>query len=387
LVWLQPCGFVPNVTKPTLRKLIFILTLPLWASAQNLLPNGSLEAVNICCENHVPCCPSGWFKTNFSKYTVTNYPRPGINNSLGAEIVGAAIGGNNFRTYMQAPLLSKLEVGKKYVFTLFVKPDQFILDELGVYFSDTLVVTFSNSLLAVPYQLKLQSSKTFVGKKNKWQQISATYTATGTEQFLIIGNFKPDSMLHWKRIDKRPEVCTYMLDDISLTAVDPEAAYDTKALNELYNGETRRHYLHKRCDGSINLFPQLLVDSSEQNMEVPDSFLSDKPIVLRNVFFDFDRTELLPKSFVELNKLVNYLKAHPDCTILISGHTDSMGSDAYNARLSAGRARSVGMYLTEQGILPYRIRTEGKGSSEPVADNSTESGREQNRRVEFIIFE
>ncbi len=373
--------------KHHLFKILLTFTFPIVATAQNLLPNGSLEVVNTCCENHVPCCPSGWFKTNFSKYTVTNYPRQGINNTLGAEIIAASVGGNNFRTYMQAPLLSTLEAGKQYVFTVMVKPDQFVLDELGVYFSDSLIVTFTNTLLQVPYQLKLHNGKKFIGKKNKWQQLSATYTATGTEKFLIIGNFVPDTSLHWKRIDKRSEVCYYMLDDISLTPLDPEHFYDTRQLTDVYYAETRRHYLHKTCEGSVNLFPELIIDSTIVKPEVIDTFLSQKPIVLRNVFFDFDRTELLPKSFTELNKLVEYLSQHPTYTILISGHTDAKGSQEYNAKLSSGRALSVGKYLTEQGIAPYRINTEGKGSSEPVADNATESGREQNRRVEFIIFE
>jgi outer membrane protein OmpA-like peptidoglycan-associated protein len=85
--------------------------------------------------------------------------------------------------------------------------------------------------------------------------------------------------------------------------------------------------------------------------------------------------------------LVNYLQLHPTYFIKISGHTDAKGSDEYNLKLSAGRAKSIANYLELNGIDSYRIQFEGNGSKEPIANNNTDKGREQNRRVEFIIFE
>lgn len=366
--------------------LLFLLSGSLYA--QNLLPNTGFEAINICCENEKPCCPKGWFKTNFSKYTSTYYVPEGIDNSLCIGIAAAAIGGNNYRTYLQAPFLCKLTKGETYTLSMYVKPDQFVLDELGAYFSDTFCVKFSDDLLRVPYQLKFHAAKKFIGKKNSWQKISAQYTATGTEQFLIIGNFKPDSELRWKRISRPAEMCSYFIDSVVFKADQEEITCNTDSIEQVYYAETRRHNCKKRCDGSINLFPELL---EQIPMTIPsptiDTFFTQKSIILQNVFFDFDKTELLPQSYKELDVLLNYLRTHPDYSIKISGHTDSKGTDEYNEKLSAGRAKAVGDYLASSGIERDRIRTEGKGSKEPIADNNSDKGREQNRRVEFTIFE
>lgn len=366
--------------------LIFLFSYSVYA--QNLLPNTGFEAVNICCENEKPCCPKGWFKTNFSKYTSTSFIPEGMDNSMCIAIAAAAVGGNNFRNYLQAPLLCKLTKGETYTLSMYVKPDQFVLDELGAYFSDTLCVKFTDDILRVPYQLKFKPSKKFIGKKNKWQKISAQYTATGTEQFIIIGNFKPDKELRWKRISKRAEVCTYFVDSVVLNAGHEEITGNTDSVEQVYYAETRRHNCKTRCDGSINLFPELL-DQTPSTLPTAgiDTFFTQKSIILKNVFFDFDKTELLPQSYTELDVLLNYLVTHPGYSIKITGHTDSKGTDEYNEKLSAGRAKAVGDYLASSGIERNRIRSEGKGSREPIAENNTDKGREQNRRVEFTIFE
>jgi OOP family OmpA-OmpF porin len=359
---------------------LYLILFTIVLRAQNLLPNPGFEDINICCENSKPCCPKGWFKANFSKYTTTNFPRPGIDESLSVEIIAAAIGGNNHRTYMQAPILCPLVAGQTYILSMYVRPSEFILDELGAYFSDTLVVTYSDSRLIVPYQAKFLNEKSFIGKKNKWQKIQTTYVATGSEKFVVIGNFRVDSMLHWKRMNRESAVCIYQLDSVSLMNQRDSTECDISEAESIFYRETRRHNYKRSCNGSINLFEYLLETK-------PDTFFTDKPIILKNVFFDFDRSELLPASYKELNVLVEYLMAHPEYRIAITGHTDSKGSDSYNERLSSERALAVGNYLIMHGVKQIRISTGGKGSTVPIADNNTDSGREQNRRVEFLIFE
>jgi len=359
---------------------LYFILLPPFLHSQNLLPNPGFEDVNICCENSKPCCPKGWFKANFSKYTTTNYPRPGMDESRSVDIVAASVGGNNHRTYMQAPILCPLEAGQTYVLSMYVKPREFILDELGAYFSDTLVVTYSDSRLIVPYQARFINERSFIGKKNKWQKIQTTYVATGTEKFLLIGNFRVDSTLHWKRMGRESAVCIYALDNITLSKQGDTSKCDISETESVFYRETRRHNLKRACNGSINMFEHLLETR-------PDTFFINKPIILKNVFFDFDKSELLPQSYTELNTLVQYLNEHAEYRIAITGHTDSMGSDSYNERLSSERALAVGNYLISRGIKSISISTGGKGSTEPIADNSTDWGREQNRRVEFLIFE
>ena len=107
-------------------------------------------------------------------------------------------------------------------------------------------------------------------------------------------------------------------------------------------------------------------------------------VTLKNVFFDFDKADLKPESFVELDKLADYLKTN-SIRIEIGGHTDNQGTDEYNDRLSENRAKSVYDYLVSKGIPADRLQYKGYGRRVPVADNTTEEGRAANRRTEFKI--
>jgi outer membrane protein OmpA-like peptidoglycan-associated protein len=111
----------------------------------------------------------------------------------------------------------------------------------------------------------------------------------------------------------------------------------------------------------------------------------NEPIILKNVNFDFNTANLRPESETELNKLAEILKNNINTSVNIVGHTDSVGSDAYNLNLSKQRAEAVVNYLINKGIDGKRLISIGKGESEPIATNDTEDGRAINRRVEYII--
>jgi OOP family OmpA-OmpF porin len=106
---------------------------------------------------------------------------------------------------------------------------------------------------------------------------------------------------------------------------------------------------------------------------------------LNNVFFDFDKWDLRPESFVELDRVVKLLNDNPAIEIEMSAHTDSRGSDDYNFKLSDNRAKSVMDYIVSKGIAQSRITSQGYGETKPVATNETDDGRQLNRRVEFTI--
>lgn len=114
---------------------------------------------------------------------------------------------------------------------------------------------------------------------------------------------------------------------------------------------------------------------------------SGQKLTLNNIFFAFGKTDLKEESFPELNRLISFLDNNKAMQIEISGHTDSIGSDEVNNRLSQGRADVVKNYLTSQGKIPStRIVTKGYGKTRPVASNDTEEGQQANRRVEFLIL-
>jgi len=108
-------------------------------------------------------------------------------------------------------------------------------------------------------------------------------------------------------------------------------------------------------------------------------------ITLGDVLFETGKADLKSGATGNLYKLAGLLAQYPERSLVIEGHTDNIGSDSYNQGLSQNRADSVKVFLLNQGIATNRITAYGKGESSPVADNSSEAGRQMNRRVEVII--
>jgi outer membrane protein OmpA-like peptidoglycan-associated protein len=103
------------------------------------------------------------------------------------------------------------------------------------------------------------------------------------------------------------------------------------------------------------------------------------------VLFGFDRSDLGASAEDNLDKLVNVLKEYPDTNIEIQGHTDSKGTESYNQGLAERRAGAVASYLRNRGVPGSRVSTRAFGESAPIASNDSETGRSQNRRVDFLI--
>jgi len=117
----------------------------------------------------------------------------------------------------------------------------------------------------------------------------------------------------------------------------------------------------------------------------PQAPAASKVTYAADAFFDFDKATLKPAGKAKLDDLVGKVKGINLEVIIAVGHTDSVGSDAYNQKLSVKRAESVKAYLVSKGIEKNRIYTEGKGEKQPVADNKTTEGRAKNRRVEIEV--
>jgi OOP family OmpA-OmpF porin len=117
----------------------------------------------------------------------------------------------------------------------------------------------------------------------------------------------------------------------------------------------------------------------------PQTPAASKVTYAADAFFDFDKATLKPAGKAKLDDLVGKVKGINLEVIIAVGHTDSVGSDAYNQKLSVKRAESVKAYLVSKGIEKNRIYTEGKGEKQPVADNKTTEGRAKNRRVEIEV--
>ena len=113
--------------------------------------------------------------------------------------------------------------------------------------------------------------------------------------------------------------------------------------------------------------------------------VAQKVTFAADAFFDFNKAILKPEAKAKLDDLTGKLKGITLEVIIAVGHTDSVGGDPYNQKLSVKRAEAVKAYLVTKGIEPNRIYTEGKGKKQPVADNKTDEGRAKNRRVEIEV--
>lgn len=108
-------------------------------------------------------------------------------------------------------------------------------------------------------------------------------------------------------------------------------------------------------------------------------------VTLSDVLFDFNKADLKPGAREKLSRIAGIIQSHPGLKMSIEGHTDSIGSDAYNQQLSERRAASVQAYLSGQGVAREIVGTAGFGESKPVASNDNAAGRQQNRRVELVV--
>jgi OmpA-OmpF porin, OOP family len=129
------------------------------------------------------------------------------------------------------------------------------------------------------------------------------------------------------------------------------------------------------------------VQQLQQELAALKSKQTDRGLVLTlgDVLFETGKAELRPGALQNLYPLVTFLQKYPERRVVIEGHTDSVGSDAYNLDLSQRRADAVRDFLLQNGVNPAQLTTRGYGKASPVASNATAEGRQQNRRVELII--
>jgi len=124
---------------------------------------------------------------------------------------------------------------------------------------------------------------------------------------------------------------------------------------------------------------------------VPPPAPAPKPVIMEkgrqtlNVEFDFDKATIKKGYDQDIDNLAQVMKDYPDLNVVIEGHTDSVGTAAYNKKLSQQRAEAVKNYMVEKGIDANRLKAQGFGEEKPIASNETKEGRQQNRRVEAAV--
>ncbi|AOV05679.1 MULTISPECIES: outer membrane protein OmpA [Delftia] len=145
------------------------------------------------------------------------------------------------------------------------------------------------------------------------------------------------------------------------------------------------------CDGALKPVAAAVAPAATPAPATPAPAPAPAPAVASKVtfsadaFFDFDKSVLKPEGKAKLDDLASKVKGINLEVVIAVGHTDSVGSDAYNQKLSVRRAEAVKAYLVSKGIEKNRVYTEGKGEKQPIADNKTKEGRAKNRRVEIEV--
>jgi OOP family OmpA-OmpF porin len=276
-----------------------------------------------------------------------------------------------YSEYITGELNSQLSPNQKYCLKIRIR-----LSQNSGYNIDRVGVLFSKNVPSIPNTTEKQHDlpqilfNEILDNRDTWITHHALYTAIGDEKYITLGRF---SSLSETTINKTNPInqsegeynqsAYYIIDKIELLK-------DTTACNCLHD-RINKEFIN-RVDFDL-LNP---LDSLQWNI--------NKTFVLKNIFFDFDKSELLPASYNELEKLFNLLKAN-NVLITISGYTDSIGSEEYNKALSLSRAKAVADWLIAKGIDNNRIYIEGYGAKMPIVENNSDENRAINRRVEFKI--
>lgn len=149
---------------------------------------------------------------------------------------------------------------------------------------------------------------------------------------------------------------------------------------------------HPDCDGALKAQPRVTATLPAPKVTAPTPAPASAPTQViskvtysADALFDFDKSVIKPEGKVTLDNLVTKLSSVKLEVIIVVGHTDSVGSDAYNNKLGQRRADAVRAYLISKGVEKNRVYTESKGKRQPIADNKTKEGRAKNRRVELEV--
>lgn len=357
---------------------------------------------------------------------------------------------DGYREYIQGSLTKPLAPGKQYCVTFYYKLasySKFAVDQLSVYLSEIEIKNQITVNLGYKPQINNQIGL-FLDNIDEWEEVCTVYTAKGGEKFFTLGNFKSYENTNYVATDKNmknlrnKEYAYYFFDDVIIRPLEnckdcPCVHHDFEAdiIDSTYTGGY--NYMTGKVEKQVNdgrikigmaggtppyrvewnngmkgtelkslgageykfvafdsfncqsegkvvfVKPEIEVDEFKGGLE---SIEEGGSLVLKDIFFEFNKTTLLPESYPELNKVVSFMKDNDIKLIEISGHTDSKGSESYNQKLSEGRALSVVNYLKSQGISSEKMQAVGYGESKPIDTNFSEKGQARNRRVEFTLL-
>jgi len=342
--------------------------------AQNLVPNPGFEQFYKCpgSFNYSPTgkLAPGWFSPStgtpdlFHSCSIGDAGVPSNWAGYSKAYTGSGYAGiymfifdprKDYREYLQAELSSPLEPGAKYLVEFYFKlssNSRYSIDRIGFLLSDSSYQISGDEVFPRSATYERINSTIYSRATGLWTRFGYTHEAKGGEKFITIGNFSNRDKTRNQYIEnsqgREPmlaKAAYFFIDDVKVIKV----------------GGT----------------PQVPVLSGYPEIKTDENY------VLKNIQFKFNDFALLESSYPELKKLVEIMRYHKTWNVVVSGHTDDLGTEAYNLELSLHRAGSVADYLIDQGIDPARIKTQGFGKQTPLVKSTKETDRSTNRRVEL----
>lgn len=259
-----------------------------------------------------------------------------------------------YREYLQTELTTPLEAGGEYLVEFYFKlssNSKYSIDRIGFLLSDSNYLMAGDGMFPVPATYERINRTIYSRATGLWTRFGYTHLAKGGEKYLTIGNFSNSGTTRSQ----------YITNSQATEPMLSRAAY-------FFIDEVKVIKVGGGLPPVLTGYPELKTDET---------------YVLKNIQFKYNDYALLDESFPELKKLVEVLRYHKTWKVVVSGHTDDIGSDTFNNELSLLRAGSVADYLIDAGIDPVRIKTLGFGKQTPLVKGTDETARATNRRVEL----
>lgn len=374
------------------KLLLSLLTCLFFSSgfSQNLVGNTGFEERNICVEYVVKCAPEAWF---FLPRYARMSPIEPDSNHYELLVMGDPKKPFSVGNFIYTKLFCPLVAGEKYRVSLRINTNGFEFDYLDFWTGPTEPwrgrYSFTNVKAAFTILPDSLQGKNLKG----WRNAFFTFTAKGDERFILIGNISQKPLENARKKARKKDVIEYGVDDINLYAVDPSvkrcAEYEA-IKDQVYRNDFRHP---GSWIDNVELDSTLITGYRKRDTTTvaEPPVVSTPPktdtLIIPEVLFKFDKSDLNPKFITRLDSFVNVIKSKTYSKLLVAGHTDNFGADEYNMKLSQDRANNIRSFLLDKlKISEQIIEAKGYGESQPRATNVTKEGRQLNRRVEIIIY-
>lgn len=386
-----------------IRVLLICLTLAFLQGvhAQNLVANADFEDRNTCNEYRVHCAAEAWFRIPLAPVSPVNGTSGFLSNNHYENIL---VENNSkrgiFRSFIYTRLLCRLEKGRTYTFSAHFKSENGPFEFVNIQLLDFEPNRYQAKILRPQTPpLTITEQHLVTVRRKDWREYAISFVATGDKEYLLIGNLLPEDT----KPKKKRGLVIYNIDNVSLRP----AGKQDKACPEKNSNQVRLYQTNNRHT------PNIFLDQDEfivKKMTKDDSVVITKEtvtavppvhtpvtattvtpvvndtLVIPDVLFKFDKSELNPVFAVRLDTLVDKIRNRSFQRIEVLGHTDSLGSTAYNQKLSQSRSETVKNYLVEKLNYPEeKIITKAFAATLPVSTNRTSAGRQKNRRVEIVL--